>query len=59
MLRAHASTSSVSQTGPDRRRATGVGKSERLAYRAAVRRLTPTISATSASPASRSCTQAP
>ena len=34
---AHASTSSVSQTGPARRRATGVGKSERLTYRAAVR----------------------
>lgn len=57
MLRAQASTSSASHIGPARRRATGVGKSARLTYLAAVRRLTPTISATSASPANRRCTQ--
>src|SRR4051794_32034417 len=41
VVRAHSRRSSSSQTGPARRRAIGVGKSERVVYRAAVRLLTP------------------
>jgi hypothetical protein len=51
-LRAQASTSSSIQIGPDRSLATGSGKSGRPVYRVAVRFVTPSRSATSASPAS-------